>query len=66
MKRLISKTTGVEIQIGDWVRTFRGADALVRSFNADRNRVTVAVAPKGWILEFYPSVIDAEFKEISK
>lgn len=57
--RLIDTTTGKEIVPGDKVKTFRGDEATLVSFDARRVYIQFTY---GWKQEFFPSIIGAKIE----
>lgn len=68
MKRiLVHKATGIPVAVGDVVTTFRGESATVEGWDEPRTpestgRVTIRIG-KAEPFPYYPSVIDAEWRE---
>jgi len=66
--KLVNKTTGVEINVGDTVKTFRGESVTVTGMTvphteASTGRVYVKHS-SGVTSSFFPGVIDAKFVEV--
>ena len=68
MMKLFYKNTDIEVGVGDAVRTFRGEAVEVTGWRepahaGSTGRVYVKYPGKEWTAEFFPSVINAEWKE---
>lgn len=66
--RLVYKDTGKEVQIGDKVKTVNGKEVTVTYFRpphspASSGKVTVKADDDKWSMEYYVSVIGAEWIE---
>ena len=66
--KLINKTTGKELQIGDEVETFRGEPVRVTYFRpphkpGSSGKVSVEFIGKTWTQELFVSVINCEWIE---
>lgn len=57
--KLINRTTGEEVKIGDTVTSFRGKKAKVKYMNPPHKS-----SSSGYVNNYYASVYDCEFVEL--